>query len=144
MADIDTKYPRVLWKPSGLDNPKRKKLKCFQPSRLQWYILMSINRLKICNHSLEISEWTNITFRFITFLPAPCSPPIPPANGFVFGDNHQHQSLVQFWCDQGYTLEGPPSRECIDGKWDKKAPYCKGNLHYTWCQYQSKRDHRYF
>lgn len=56
---------------------------------------------------------------------APCSPPIPPANGFVFGDNHQHQSLVQFWCDQDYTLEGPPFRECIDGKWDKKAPYCK-------------------
>ncbi|XP_022793899.1 sushi, von Willebrand factor type A, EGF and pentraxin domain-containing protein 1-like, partial [Stylophora pistillata] len=56
---------------------------------------------------------------------APCSPPIPPVNGFVFGDNHQHQSVVQFWCDQGYILQGSASSECFDGKWDKRAPLCK-------------------
>ena len=72
-------------------------------------------------------------YRFANFLSAPCSPPIPPVNGFVFGDNHQHHAAVQFWCDEGYTLRGSAFSQCFDGKWDTRFPYCEGKLYLIIC-----------
>ncbi|XP_078348042.1 sushi, von Willebrand factor type A, EGF and pentraxin domain-containing protein 1-like isoform X3 [Oculina patagonica] len=56
---------------------------------------------------------------------APCPPPVAPVNGFVFGDNHQHHSSVQFFCKKGFTLRGSASSQCFDGKWDSSTPHCE-------------------
>ncbi|XP_068695178.1 sushi, von Willebrand factor type A, EGF and pentraxin domain-containing protein 1-like isoform X1 [Montipora foliosa] len=57
---------------------------------------------------------------------APCPPPVAPADGFVFGENHQHHSMIQFWCKQGFTLRGASTSKCVDGKWNTPIPRCKG------------------
>ena len=68
---------------------------------------------------------------FNSFPLAPCSPPKVPTNGFVFGDNLQHQSSVQFWCDVGFVLRGSSTSQCDDGQWDSPTPRCEGNHDYT-------------
>lgn len=46
----------------------------------------------------------------------------------MFGENLQHQSSVQFWCGQGFTLRGSSVIQCIDGRWDSPTPVCEGNI----------------
>ncbi len=79
----------------------------------------------------------NVLFQFLLnpFMPtfpcyflAPCPPPVAPVNGFVFGDNHQHHSSVQFFCKKGFTLRGSASSQCFDGKWDSSIPHCEGKI----------------
>ncbi|XP_073244344.1 sushi, von Willebrand factor type A, EGF and pentraxin domain-containing protein 1-like isoform X3 [Porites lutea] len=56
---------------------------------------------------------------------APCQAPKVPANGFVFGDNLQHHSNVQFWCAKGFVLRGSSIIQCKDGQWDAPFPVCE-------------------
>lgn len=70
-----------------------------------------------------------INSRFsVSFPSAPCPPPTIPTNGNVFGDNLQHLSSVQFWCDNGFVLRGSSFSQCNDGKWDSPTPVCEGNF----------------
>lgn len=61
------------------------------------------------------------------YLAVPCPVPVAPANGNVFGENHQHRAVIQYWCKQGFVLHGAISNECVDGKWNTSIPSCKGN-----------------
>lgn len=79
---------------------------------------------KIVNHAKR-TLCICLLFRYFS---APCSPPVAPVDGFVFGDNHQHHSSVQFWCKQGFTLRGSANSQCVDGKWDSPIPFCEGEL----------------
>ncbi|CAH3021429.1 unnamed protein product, partial [Porites evermanni] len=56
---------------------------------------------------------------------APCQAPKVPANGFVFSDNLQHHSNVQFWCAKGFVLRGLTTIQCKDGQWDAPFPVCE-------------------
>ncbi|KAM7451141.1 hypothetical protein ABFA07_001207 [Porites harrisoni] len=59
---------------------------------------------------------------------APCQAPKVPANGFVFGDNLQHHSNVQFWCAKGFVLRGLSTIKCKDGQWDAPFPVCEADF----------------
>ncbi|XP_074480016.1 sushi, von Willebrand factor type A, EGF and pentraxin domain-containing protein 1 isoform X1 [Sebastes fasciatus] len=60
-----------------------------------------------------------------TCVPARCGKPSPIPNGRGFGSEFGLNSKVNYECDEGYTLNGDPTRICqTDGLWDKPAPRC--------------------
>ena len=74
------------------------------------------------------------------FASAPCSEPIPPANGVVKlevnpygGQLYEVRTTALFACDDGYKLDGSPIVECqLYGTWSPVTPTCKktGNFHF--------------
>nr|XP_033465702.1 sushi, von Willebrand factor type A, EGF and pentraxin domain-containing protein 1 isoform X2 [Epinephelus lanceolatus] len=60
-----------------------------------------------------------------TCVPARCGKPSPVSNGRVLGSEFGLNSKVNYECDEGYTLNGNPTRICqSNGHWDKPAPRC--------------------
>lgn len=58
-------------------------------------------------------------------VPALCGKPLPIANGRIFGSDFGFHSKVHYECDEGYALNGDPTRMCqVDGLWDKPSPHC--------------------
>ena len=49
-------------------------------------------------------------------------------NGVVTVTNTHQGSTVRYACDNGYTLVGPATREClITGTWSGHTPVCVSN-----------------
>lgn len=81
-----------------------------------------------CIESLRVVSSTTTRVILISVcLSAPCPAPVPPANGFVFGESHQHHGIIQFFCKGGFTLRGSSFSECVDGKWNTPKPSCEGD-----------------
>lgn len=60
-----------------------------------------------------------------TCVPVRCGKPSAIPNGHVLGSELGLNSKVKYECDEGYTLNGEPTRICqSDGLWDKPAPRC--------------------
>nr|XP_057922474.1 sushi, von Willebrand factor type A, EGF and pentraxin domain-containing protein 1 isoform X2 [Doryrhamphus excisus] len=60
-----------------------------------------------------------------TCVPAQCEKPSSVSNGRVLGSEYGFNSKVKYQCDEGYTMNGDPTRVCqSDGLWDKPAPRC--------------------
>lgn len=60
-----------------------------------------------------------------TCVPARCGRPSQIPNGHVLGSEFGFNSKVKYECDEGYTLNGDPTRICkSDGLWDKPEPRC--------------------
>ncbi|KAM8746660.1 sushi, von Willebrand factor type A, EGF and pentraxin domain-containing protein 1 isoform 1-T1 [Acanthopagrus schlegelii] len=60
-----------------------------------------------------------------TCVPVRCDKPSTIPNGHVLGSEFGLNSKVKYECDEGYTLNGVPTRICqSDGLWDKPAPRC--------------------
>uniref|UniRef100_A0A667ZKN9 Sushi, von Willebrand factor type A, EGF and pentraxin domain-containing protein 1 n=1 Tax=Myripristis murdjan TaxID=586833 RepID=A0A667ZKN9_9TELE len=58
-------------------------------------------------------------------VPADCGKPSKIPNGRVLGSDFGFNGQVRYECDEGYTLNGDPTRVCqADGLWDKPAPHC--------------------
>lgn len=60
-----------------------------------------------------------------TCIPAHCGKPSPIPNGRVLGSEFGFNGQVKYECDEGYILNGEPTRLCqSDGLWDKPPPRC--------------------
>lgn len=60
-----------------------------------------------------------------TCVPDRCGTPPPLPNGRVLGSDFVLGTKVQYECDEGYSLNGAPTRVCqSDGLWDRPAPRC--------------------
>ncbi|XP_073512401.1 beta-2-glycoprotein 1-like isoform X2 [Phyllobates terribilis] len=56
-----------------------------------------------------------------------CTDPPSIKNGYFVKNGHLvEEALVQYKCDQGYTLEGPAFAKCLENKtWSNNVPTCK-------------------
>ena len=54
-----------------------------------------------------------------------CSTPQAPKNGDV-SIPVSNNLIATYTCNDGYMLNGVRVSLCIDGKWTKEAPTCKG------------------
>ena len=57
-----------------------------------------------------------------------CSKLTAPNNGAKSTDETGDGSIVEFTCDQGYTLIGDSSIMCSDGNWSGNVPVCAGTV----------------
>ena len=56
-----------------------------------------------------------------------CGDPGTPTNGQRSLSSTTYNSVVNYTCDEGYTLQGSNSRTCqSDGQWSGSVPQCKG------------------
>ena len=54
-----------------------------------------------------------------------CSDPGAPVNGTAIGTNFAYQSVVQFICNDNFTLSGSLAIECLaTGEWNASLPTC--------------------
>ena len=54
-----------------------------------------------------------------------CATPPPPENGAVqIVYSTSYQLLAVFVCDEDFTAVGETVLSCVDGEWDKTAPFC--------------------
>lgn len=60
-----------------------------------------------------------------TCVPASCDKPSSIPNGRVLGSEFSFNNKIKYECDEGYALNGVPTRICqSDGLWDKPEPRC--------------------
>lgn len=59
-----------------------------------------------------------------------CGKLLPPENGWMFGSDTSHPSVIVFSCARGYSLEGSTERTCLrNGSWSGQQPKCLSH----WC-----------
>ncbi|KAL9989269.1 hypothetical protein ACROYT_G003802 [Oculina patagonica] len=52
----------------------------------------------------------------------------PPQNGSVFGERTTYPNMLQFSCDEGFTLHGSSDRKCqTNGTWSGTKAFCEAN-----------------
>ena len=57
-----------------------------------------------------------------------CGPLRSPTNGSVFGLKTIYPNLLRFECEEGFTLNGSPVRNCqANGTWSGEDTFCQGN-----------------
>ncbi|GCC29611.1 hypothetical protein chiPu_0008054 [Chiloscyllium punctatum] len=55
-----------------------------------------------------------------------CNPPPSPINGQAHYNALSVGQIVNFYCDEGYNVEGASSAECmVNGSWSQPVPVCK-------------------
>lgn len=103
----------VTFKGEGFNYTNEIELNC-QPG-----FLLQGKSISICQAD---GTWSH---KFPTCIPARCSKPSVIPNGSVLGSEFGLNSKVKYECDEGYTLNGEPTRICqSDGLWDKPEPRC--------------------
>ena len=56
-----------------------------------------------------------------------CTDPGVPSNGGRRGNHFTNGSLIEFSCDNGFTLNGSSLISCYRGNWSAPVPLCIGN-----------------
>ena len=50
-----------------------------------------------------------------------------PLNGSVHGSETTFPNTLEFFCDDGFILDGSPSRKCqSNATWSGRAAFCRG------------------
>ncbi|XP_033933991.1 beta-2-glycoprotein 1-like isoform X1 [Pseudochaenichthys georgianus] len=58
--------------------------------------------------------------------PKQCPHPDPLSNGELYYEATEFQSMINYTCDEGYTMNGNSSALCLaDGTWSTPVPECK-------------------
>lgn len=64
---------------------------------------------------------------FVIALAIDCGPLPVPQNGSLLGKMTVYPSILQFSCDEGFTLHGSSYRKCqTNGAWSGNSSFCKG------------------
>ncbi|CAB1421446.1 unnamed protein product [Pleuronectes platessa] len=59
-------------------------------------------------------------------VPAECHTPPRPEHGWVNVTDSSLGSMVKYFCEEGYELQGEPLRQCVSGRlWTHDAPVCR-------------------
>ncbi|XP_035004474.2 sushi, von Willebrand factor type A, EGF and pentraxin domain-containing protein 1 isoform X2 [Hippoglossus stenolepis] len=59
-------------------------------------------------------------------VPAECQTPPRPEHGWVNVTDSSLGSMVKYFCEEGYELQGEPVRQCVSGRlWTHSAPICR-------------------
>ncbi|XP_069375236.1 sushi, von Willebrand factor type A, EGF and pentraxin domain-containing protein 1 isoform X3 [Paralichthys olivaceus] len=59
-------------------------------------------------------------------VPAECETPPRPEHGWVNVTDSSLGSMVKYFCEEGYELQGEPVRQCVSGRlWTNNAPICR-------------------
>ncbi|XP_051240077.1 beta-2-glycoprotein 1 isoform X2 [Dicentrarchus labrax] len=86
----------------------------------QGYTTLLGPRKIVCTTS---GEWTKTKFKCI---PKQCPYPDSLLNGEVYYEDTVYQSTINYTCNEGFTLIGAATAECLDsGTWSTPAPECK-------------------
>ncbi|XP_074486721.1 beta-2-glycoprotein 1-like [Sebastes fasciatus] len=85
----------------------------------QGYTPVSGPRKIVCGAS---GEWTKTRLMCI---PKRCPYPDPLSNGELYYEDTVFQSIINYTCDEGYTLTGDTTAVCLaNGTWSKPVPEC--------------------
>lgn len=82
----------------------------------------------LLNLSWEANQSLLCKFTFCRFFPEPknCGRPEQPPNSTMIAENFNVGSAVEYSCDEGHLLVGPPSRVCLPtGFYNEFPPVCK-------------------
>ncbi|XP_072166564.1 CUB and sushi domain-containing protein 3-like [Diadema setosum] len=58
---------------------------------------------------------------------ANCENPGFPANGQALGNDYAHGAVVEFRCNDNYTMTGNSNITCFNGSWSSELPRCRAN-----------------
>ncbi|XP_029291893.1 beta-2-glycoprotein 1-like [Cottoperca gobio] len=86
----------------------------------QGYTPVSGPRKIVCAAS---GEWTKTK---LLCIPKRCPYPDTLSNGELYYEDIVFQSMINYTCDEGYTMTGDSTAVCLaDGTWSTRVPQCK-------------------
>jgi hypothetical protein len=104
---------------------------------LRWNYIMTNFTGKLTGENVYFSNFlTNGIYRcpntlifFSYFTAVKCSLLQNPTNGYLISHSRQYRSIVKYYCDYGYQLNGSAQRFCQrNGTWTGNEPVCEGKI----------------
>ncbi|XP_064616450.1 complement factor B-like [Liolophura sinensis] len=70
-------------------------------------------------------KWSRVAPKCVEARPNSCRTPRAPLHGTVAGANFEKGQMIRYFCDKGYVLEGPETRNCSESlRWTGIRPVC--------------------